>query len=257
MPEKSKQSKGKQVSKTKKSDSPIRGQGKQTVYQTLRDEILSLELEPGSPLDEMQLSRRFGMSRSPIREALSRLSAENLVVMLTNRSTLVAPLEFANFPRYVEALDLMQRINTRLAAENRTEKHLIEMSRLADQFAESVERNNALEMSEVNRAFHMAIADAGANPYFTRMYGQLLDEGRRMLHLHFNYLSASIKDEFLTSEHHDMVNAIRDQDVERADTLAHLHTRQFNQRFMSFLQSRFDDSFDLTVSFNKESVETK
>ena len=254
MPEKSKQSKSKQDSKP---GSSTRGQGKQTVYQTLRDEILSLELEPGSPLDEMQLSRRFGMSRSPIREALSRLSAENLVVMLTNRSTLVAPLEFAKFPRYVEALDLMQRVNTRLAAENRTEKQLIEMTRLADEFAESVERNNALEMSEVNRAFHMAIANAGANPYFTRIYGQLLDEGRRMLHLHFNYLSASIKDEFLTSEHHDMVDAIRNQDVELADSLAHLHTRQFNQRFMAFLQSRFDESFDLTVSLNTGPVKTK
>ena len=53
----------------------VRGSGTQSVYVTLRREILSMALEPGSPLDEVRLSERFGMSRTPIREALLRLAA--------------------------------------------------------------------------------------------------------------------------------------------------------------------------------------
>ena len=52
------------------------------------------ELAPGAPLDEVSLSERFGLSRSPIREALARLSSEGLVVTLPSRSTVVTPIDF-------------------------------------------------------------------------------------------------------------------------------------------------------------------
>lgn len=141
-------------SENKSSDRLGRGEGRKVVYEVLRDQILSLELKPGAPLDEMQLSRQFGMSRSPIREALNRLSSEGLVVMLANRSTLVAPMDLTIFPRYVEALDLLQRTTIRLAARNRTAEDLDEMLRCADQFDQSVLNYNHLEMSASNRVFH-------------------------------------------------------------------------------------------------------
>ena len=78
------------------------------VYDTLRTEILALTLAPGQPLDETGLAERFGLSRSPVREALIRLSLEELVVTLPNRSTIVAPIEIATFPAYVDALDIAQ-----------------------------------------------------------------------------------------------------------------------------------------------------
>ena len=56
-----------------------RGKGARFVYEELKREILTLELEPGTPLDETTISHRFAMSRSPVREALVRLSADGLV----------------------------------------------------------------------------------------------------------------------------------------------------------------------------------
>lgn len=227
-----------------------KGLGARHVYDTLRREILTLVLEPGTPLDETTLSQRFGMSRSPVREALVRLSADGLVEMLSNRSTLVAPIDLAGFPRYVEALDFLQRINTRLAARNRAEQDLKHMTKLAKAFDAACLANDYLAMSASNRDFHMSIADAGRNTYLARSYGQLLDEGRRILHMHFDYIQSSTTDRLLSSDHYDMIEAIRDKDVERADRLAHDHTRQFHDRFMNFLCARYDDefSFDLSVA---------
>src|SRR5690349_13634729 len=105
-------------------NSRTRGSGWKNVYETLRNEILALTLPPGQLLDEMTLAERFDMSRSPIREALIRLAGDDLVVTLPNRSTIVAPIEVATFPKYVEALDIAQRMNTRLAAALRTEEDL-------------------------------------------------------------------------------------------------------------------------------------
>ncbi len=226
-------------------DRRSRGGRAATVYETLHREILTLVLAPGAPLDETQLASRFKMSRSPIREALNRLAAQNLVVMLTNRSTLVAPLDLSAFPRYVEALDLLQRINTRLAAERRTAEDVVTMRALASKFDDSLVDEIQLEMSSTNKAFHMAIADAGRNPYLARQYETLLDEGRRLLHLHFDYLAQSNKDYILQGEHHEMVDAIEAHDLDEADRLAHAHTRLFHDRFMEFLSAQSKSRFSL------------
>jgi len=225
-----------------------KGGGSKYVYETLKREILSLALQPGVPLDETGLSERFAMSRSPVREALVRLSAEGLVVMLSNRSTLVAPINLTEFPRYVEALDFLQRINTRLAAQNRSDSQIELMEKEARAFDQACIANDYLAMSASNRDFHMTIATAGKNTYLARSYGQLLDEGRRILHMHFDYIQSSTTDTLLGPEHQDMIDAIRDRDVARADRLAHEHTRQFHRRFVEFLSAQYSDDFDFQIS---------
>lgn len=226
------------------SQKQAKGGGAKFVYEELRKEILSLELAPGQPLDETTLAERFAMSRSPIREALVRLSADGLVEMLSNRSTLVAPIDLANFPRYVEALDFLQRINTRLAAKFRTGLDIENMTKQATAFGEAGQAENYLQMSATNRDFHMAVASAGKNAYLARAYGQLLDEGRRILHMHFDFIQSSPNDHLLTSEHFTIIEAIQNQDVELADKLAHDHTRQFHDRFMHFMHANYIDDFD-------------
>jgi DNA-binding GntR family transcriptional regulator len=216
-----------------------KGAGWKNVYETLRDEILSLALPPGHLLDETSLAERFDLSRSPVREALIRLSGDELVVTLPNRSTIVAPIEIATFPKYVEALDIAQRMNTRLAAELRSDTDLKIIARRQREFEAAVKSGKHLAMSEANKQFHMAIAHAGRNPYLSSFYERLLDQGRRMLHLHFEFLERTHDGYLLTDEHQLMLDAIRDRDPERADNLAHAHTRQFRDNFINFMKENY------------------
>lgn len=223
----------------------VKGSGTRLAYDTIRDEILTLKLEPGQLLDETTLAERFKMSRSPIREALIRLSGEELVLTLQNRSTVVAPLEITSLPKYVEALDLAQRINTRLAAELRSDEDLVVMRNRQEDFVRAVNGGNHLQMSEANLQFHMSIATAGRNPYLASFYERILNQGRRMLHLHFEYIERSQDGYLLTNEHDEMLDAIEQRDVERADKLAHAHTRQFQSNFMDFMMTNFGQSMRL------------
>jgi len=216
-----------------------KGTGARIAYEAIRDEILSLVMEPGQALDETLLADRFGMSRSPIREALIRLAGEGLVVMLPNRSTIVAPIDVQSFPKYVEALDLAQRMNTRLAAELRSDADLKLIAKRQKEFESAVKTGNHLAMSEANKRFHMAIAAAGRNPFLAAFYERLLDQGRRMLHLHFDFLDRGHDGYLLTDEHAEMLEAIRARDVDRADALAHSHTRQFRDQFLRFMQQSY------------------
>lgn len=222
-----------------------KGTGWKSVYETLRTEILALTLAPGQLLDENSLAERFDMSRSPVREALIRLAGEELVVTLSNRSTIVAPIEVATFPKYVEALDIAQRMNTRLAAQLRTDADLKAISKRQKEFEAAVKGANHLQMSEANKQFHMAIAAAGKNAYLASFYERLLNQGQRMLHLHFEYLERTHEGYLLTDEHNQMLEAIRMRNADLADELAHAHTRQFQDNFMNFMRENYTTDVSL------------
>ena len=79
-----------------------RGDSSKLAYEQLRKSIINLELSPGELLDEASLSKRFFMSRSPIREALIKLSMEGLVQTLPNKNSLVAPMPVDDLPEYFD-----------------------------------------------------------------------------------------------------------------------------------------------------------
>jgi DNA-binding GntR family transcriptional regulator len=212
----------------------VRGSGAQKVYETLRKAILELELEPGSPLDEVSLSEQFEMSRTPIREALVRLAAEGLVTSLPNRNTIVATIDFVRLPIYFEALSLMYRVTTRLAAANRRPEQLIPIRAWQAAFAEAVERRDALGMIASNRDFHVAIAEAGGNIYFTQLFTRLLDEGRRILRLYYSSFDDKLPRQYV-EEHELIVQAVEAGDAERADELATGHAAQIVRQIQSYI----------------------
>ena len=226
-----------------------KGAGWKSVYDALRAEILTLKLAPGQLLDETTLAERFDLSRSPVREALIRLSGEELVVTLPNRSTIVAPIELASFPKYVEALDVTQRMHARLAAQLRTDADLKTIARRQREFEATLKTRDHLEMSEANKNFHMAIAQAGKNPYLIGFYERLLDQGRRMLHMHFEFLERTPGSQMLTGEHGEMLAAITARDADRADELAHAHTRQFRDNFIRFMSENY--ATDISLGGNR------
>ncbi|MCF6368069.1 GntR family transcriptional regulator [Rhizobium halophilum] len=202
-----------------------RGSGVRMVYDLLRDEILDLKLAPGSLLDEVQLAERFEMSRTPIREALVRLSGEGLIETLPNRSTMVSNIDFLNLHTFFDALVLMYRVTTRLAAEKHRSDDLQAIKVLHEDYADAVAARDALTMIATNVAFHAAIAEAGRNPYFTALFRRLLDEGRRILRLYYQSYEEQFPQRFV-DEHAKIIAAIEARDLEKADQLGKTHAEQ-------------------------------
>jgi DNA-binding GntR family transcriptional regulator len=211
--------------------------GGRYIYEELRKQILTLKLKPGAPLDEVSLAAQFGLSRSPVRDAMARLISEGLVTILPNRTTLVTPFEIEDFPNYVSALDLIQRAVTRLAAQHRSDEDLQRIRAADAAYLEAVGSGDFQCMSEMNKAFHMVIAEAGRNPYFTSYYEKLLGEGQRLLHLHFDYIiSIGTAETRLGRDHDEIVNAIAAKNPDEAERAAHEHTMLFQQRFLAYMQ---------------------
>ncbi|MGO4671943.1 GntR family transcriptional regulator [Bosea sp. 2YAB26] len=211
-----------------------RGSGVKVVYDLLRDEILDLVLPPGSPIDEVQLAERFKMSRTPIREALVRLAGERLIDTLPNRSTMVSNLDFLNMSPFFDALVLMYRVTTQLAAQHHRPQDLVTIRARQKEFAAAVQAQDALAMIATNAAFHSAIAEAGRNPYFNSLFSRLLDEGRRFLRLYYQSYEDRLPQRFV-EEHEAMIAAIIARDVVAAERLGKAHADQIVQQIQKLM----------------------
>lgn len=218
------------------SDAPGRGFGMRRVYDALRREIVEMTLPPGEPLDETRLSERFGLSRTPVREALVRLAADGLVTTLPNRNTIVSTIEFDKLPVYFDALTLMYRVTTRLAAAHRKEADIAILQQHSDRFDEAVANADALAMIGANRDLHVAIAEAGGNPYYTELFTRLLDSGRRILRIYYRTFDDVLPRQY-ANEHAQMIAAIAARDEELADRLATTHAAQIVRQIQSFLDA--------------------
>jgi len=202
-----------------------RGSGVKLVYEMLRDEILTLALPPGKPIDEVNLAERFGMSRTPIREALVRLAGEGLVETLPNRSAIVSNIDFLRLHTFFDAITLMYRVTTRLAAQYHRPEDLDVIRGHQRRYAAAVAAQDPLAMIAINRDFHASIAEAGHNPYFTALTLRLLDEGRRILRLYYQSFNDRLPQEY-SDEHEGIIEAIATRDVDLCDRLAHAHADQ-------------------------------
>jgi DNA-binding GntR family transcriptional regulator len=221
-----------------------RGSGAKTVYELLRNDILDLVLPPGSPIDEVQLAEHFKMSRTPIREALVRLAGEGLIDTLPNRSTMVSNIDFLNLHTFFDALVLMYRVTTKLAAQYHRPADLLEIKARQLEFATAVANQDALAMIAANAALHSSIAEAGRNPYFVAVFNRILDDGRRILRLYYQSYGDRLPQQFV-DEHEEIIAAVAARDADLADRLARIHAEQIVEQIQKLFARK--DRFDISL----------
>jgi len=165
-------------SKVKKPVKPA-GNAAERAYKMIREEII-LRLPPGAELDDSDVLRKLGLSRTPVREALARLAGERLVQLLPNKGARVAPAGWAEIREHVESLDVMQRLVTRWAAVRRTSSDLQLIIKEQMSFEAAAARKDGVGLTEANWRFHTAIGGSCRNSVFDRCYKQVLTEGLRI-----------------------------------------------------------------------------
>ncbi len=218
-----------------------KGEGRGRAYERLRDRILALELQPGSPLDEATVAKDLDVSRTPLREALVRLAAEGLVALLPNRGARVAPIELPQLQVHLEAFELLQRTATVLAAQRRSQADLIAMQATCLEFENMHFTGNVTGMMKSNLAFHQAIGTAAGNRYVQKMYESVLFDGLRVACLAMAYEcygSAEAYEQHMQNilrEHRALVQAIADKDVTAAIQLSDSHSDLARLRVTDYL----------------------
>lgn len=204
-----------------------RKRGFAAVYAEMREDILTLRIAPGSAIDEVALAGRFGLSRTPVREALLMLSREGLVQFLPGRSAIVAPHSMGNAHEYLDTLMLLSRAATRLAAEVRRPADIALIEARAADYEAALDAAPGLDdidaVVAADLAFHRAIAVASGNGFLANFYSLTLDYGRRMLLLHYYPHFTAAEGAARIADHRAMAAAIAAGDGAAAEAAASRH----------------------------------
>jgi DNA-binding GntR family transcriptional regulator len=204
------------------------------IYKSIKDAIQRLDMRPGSVIDEADIAARINVSRTPVREAIIQLIADDLVIR-DGRSARVAPLDFDEVPKLYDALLVSSRMVHRLAAENRTAAQMKSIEIAMKEFDAGIASSDGLGRSELNVAFHLRIADAAHNVYFESFYKKVLLATNRLARACFSgdgcyEFDAAHPEDDITAhmietarQHRLMFEAIADRDVEASDRMAVAH----------------------------------
>lgn len=217
-----------------------KGEGSAAVYQSLRSRILNAELRPGTDLNEPELVEEYGVSRTPVREALIKLASDYLVEIVPNRGARIAPMDVTEIPALFEALELAERIINRFCALRRTVSQLNQIEEANEAFEKASFEQDYGTMAEENLRFHGAIAAACGNVYLGNHYLTLANMAMRLSRLGFeNVEGRKVDDQYyetVRQHHRDIIEAIRKGDADTADELASQHQSLFRQRLMLYLR---------------------
>ncbi len=164
---------------------PKRERGAAAIHSSLREDILTLRLAPGSAVDEVGIARQFGLSRTPVREALVMLSGEGLVRFLPNRSSIVSPLTMDNMNSYFDTLLILTRSIMVAAATQRSAGDGVGLRRLLSVFRESIGHKDVFRIVFAQLDLLKGFSEVARNDFLGKFFPTCLDYGRRTMLLHY------------------------------------------------------------------------
>ena len=172
----------------------------------IRDLILRGEIADGAKVPEAALCSRFGVSRTPLREALKALATEGLVNLRHNRGAVIAPLEAAVLAEVFEAKEALERFIGEHVAVRASAEDLSALEALHAELWAAAEAGAADRYSETNAAFHQRLATATRNRPVQQIYAGLLLQVRRARHV-VNHAPARVAASL--AEHEGIMQALR------------------------------------------------
>ena len=203
----------------------MRGSAKSVAYEDLKREILTLERQPGSALEEGELCERFGLSRTPLREVLQQLAGEGYVTLQLNRGARVSDMTHYTLRDFFLAAPLIYSAILRLAAQNATPSQIDDLKDAQEAFRTALATGDVTERALTNDRFHRITGDIAGNSYLLASLDRLLIDHTRIAMTFFRPRSGAADDRLALAcrQHDDMITAIETGDEDRASELALEH----------------------------------
>jgi DNA-binding GntR family transcriptional regulator len=190
------------------------------VAERLREQIFSHELAPGSWLDEQSLAIAFGISRTPMREAIKVLASEGLVTSKMNKGSYVTEVDRRDLEQIFTVLSLLEGHAAKETAINATEAQLTQLDDLHHRLEKAAADRDIGQFFEFNVKFHELIQEIAGNKWMNGV----IDDLRKVLKLQRRD-SLSRGDRLLSSllEHREILQAILKRDPVAAELAMRNH----------------------------------
>ncbi len=191
-----------------------------TVYRDLRRQIISMELVPGTPIVEKEITARYGISRTPVREAVLRLAEERLVDVAPKSGTFVARIPLSVLREALVARRALEEVTVRAATEKASESQLMELRAVIQRQREMAEKGDEAAFHRADDAFHAGIAAAGRLPGIWDIIQQIRVQVERYRRL---TLPQPGRMRLVVEEHSEVLDAISRRQADEAVEKMILH----------------------------------
>jgi DNA-binding GntR family transcriptional regulator len=211
--------------------------GKTSLYETLKRNILTLELAPDQDLDEVSLSEEYGISRTPVRDVLRQLAAEGYVDIRENRGARVIPMNLVTLRDFFLVAPIIYEAVGRLAVQNFRPALLSQLKDCQERFRSAMKARDVEKMALENNRFHEIIGEMANSAFLKPSLGKVLIDHARIGHIFYRPTDEQMEANLQTScQHHDqMIAAIAGHDEATMARLAYEHwelTRHSMQMFV-------------------------
>ena len=192
----------------------------QMAFSKIEEEILTGELPRGTSLGEVALAKRLGVSRTPLRSALHRLSEEGLVEIQANKGAKVIGINTSDLVDIYTIRQRLEGLASSLAAKRISKEELRELEESVDLAEFYVNRNDTEHIKELDTVFHSIIYKASGSRFLAMTLSELHKKIKA-----YRKRSLDVPGRLLNtiSEHREILEAIKNGEAERADELTSLH----------------------------------
>ena len=188
------------------------------VAERLRQRIFQRDLAPGSWIDELKIAEEYGISRTPLREALKVLAAEGLITMKVRRGAYVTEVSERDLREVYHLLSLLESDAAAVVAERATEAQLAELKALHIELEAAVD--DQVKFFTVNEQFHMRLLEIADNRWTNQMVADL----RKVMKLNrHNSLFKSGRIHESLMEHRSVMEALQQRNPEATQQRMRAH----------------------------------
>ncbi len=223
------------------------------IFQKLREAIIVGEIPSGSKLSEPALAKRYGISRGPLREALSRLEACSLIERHPNIGASVVELSQQRLIEIYHIREVLEGLAARQAAYSITQPEITGLRGLLEQHKVDIRQDNghAYFQKEGDFDFHFRIIQASKNDHLISLLCNDLYYLHRLYRYQFGMPSSS-RSNAAFKEHENIVDAIENRDVELAEILMRRHIKASRLNVVKQLNSGINDKI---ISYTKKATD--
>lgn len=210
---------------------------KNSLYDDLKRQILTMELDPDEDLDEVSISERYALSRTPVRDIFRRLAGEGYIDIRENRGARVIPMNHSTLRNFFLVAPMIYAAIGRLAVQNFKPKQLVELKNTQELFRVASETADPVSMVVKNNRFHEIMGEMSGNVYLQPSLGRLLIDHARIGHTFFRPRNEDMKTRLRVAvEHHDsFIAAIAAHDEDAVVNLVFEHWELSRQNMEIFV----------------------
>ena len=202
---------------------------RESIYEELKNQILRGMIEPGTRLMEIDLSKKMGASRTPIREAIKMLADDDLVTIEPNKGATVSKVAVRDLLEILEIRECLDG-ETAYHAANRISEDMLEKLREAmHAYERAAEKKDKIEMVNCDTDFHRVMVDATENKVMVKIAHEMRELVLRFRYLYYGDFKRSLH---VAIEHKAIFDAIENGDAEEARHLAQVHVRNIKENII-------------------------